>query len=146
MDVLVAGDVNGAEVVLNLREHIALGRVERARDFGVEPERRLLETLALVGACEASSLFEYLVADRLRRLHEARARAVRTRRTERALQRLLDALARHDDEAEVVERENLRRRLVLAERVLQGLQHARAVAPLLHVNEVEDEYAAEVAQ
>src|SRR5437588_4476513 len=143
---LVAGHVNGAEVVLDLGEHVALCGAQRARDLGVDAQGRLLEALALIGACEAARLFEYLVADRLRRFDEARALAVRARATERALQRLLDALARHDDEAEVVERENLRRRLVLAERVLQSLEHARAVAPLLHVNEVEDEYAAEVAQ
>src|SRR5947209_4688036 len=121
MDVLVAGDINGAEVVLDLREHVAFCGAQRARDFGVDAQRRLLEALALVGAGEAARLFEYLVADRLRRLHKPRALTIRARATERPLQRLLDALARHDDEAEVVIGKYLRRRLVLPERVLQGL-------------------------
>src|SRR4051794_18393248 len=109
----------------------------------MDTERRLLEALALVRAREASRLFEHLIADRLRRLDEPRALTVRARRAERPLKRLLDALARHDDEAEVVEGENLRRRLVLTQSVLKRLHHSRAVAPLLHVYEVEDEYAAE---
>src|SRR5579885_3105199 len=146
MDVLVAGEVNGAEVVFDLARHVALGRAEGACDFGVDAERRLLEVLAVVRARQPSRLFEYLVADRLRRLHQPRALAVRAGRAERPFERLLHALARHDDEAEVVVGENLRRRLVVAQRVLQGLQHARAVASLLHVNEVEDEDAAEVAE
>src|SRR5437588_446904 len=146
MDVLVAGDVYRAEVVLDLLEHVALGRAEGARDFEVDAQRRLPDALALVGACEAARLFEYFVADRLRRLHKPRALAVGTGGAERALQRLLDALARHNDQAEVVEGENLRRRLVLPERVLKGLHHARAVPALLHVYEVEDDDAAEVAK
>src|SRR5438270_356029 len=74
------------------------------------------------------------------------ALTIGTGRAERALQRLLDALARHDDEAEVVIGKNLRRRLVVPEGLLQGLQDALPVATLLHVYEVEDEDAAEVAQ
>src|SRR5438270_7478127 len=72
MDVLVAGDVYRAEIVLDLLEHVALGRAEGARDFEVDAQRRLPDALALVGACEAARLFEYFVADRLRRLHKDR--------------------------------------------------------------------------
>src|SRR6201995_827757 len=146
MDVLVAGDINGTEVVFDLREHVALGRPQRARDFRIDAKRRLLEVLAVVRAREPARLFEHLVADRLRRLHKPRARAVRAGTTKRALQGLLHALARHDDESEVVEGENLRRRLVLTQSVLKSLEHSRAVAPFLHVDEVEDDDAAEVAQ
>src|SRR5215207_1010159 len=146
VDVLVGVDVDGAEVDFDLVEHVALGGAQGARDFGVEAERGLLEALAVVGAGEAARLLQDLVADRLRRLHQPRARAVGAGATERPLQRLLDALARHDDEAEVVVRKHLRRRLVVAQGVLKRLQHARAVAPLLHVDEVEDEDAAEVTE
>src|ERR1043165_3337618 len=146
VDVLVAGHVDGAEVGLDLVEHVALGRAQGGGDFRVDAQSGLLVALAVVGARDVPRLFEYLVADGLRRLHKSRALAVGAGATERPLQRLLDALARHNHQAEVVERENLRRRLVLAQSVLESLHHARAVSALLHVYEVEDDDAAEVAK
>src|SRR6185295_11293523 len=63
-----------------------------------------------------------------------------------SLQRLLDAFARHNHEAEIVERKNLRRRLVALQCFLQSLHHTIAIAAVFHVNQVEHDDAAEVAQ
>ena len=56
------------------------------------------------------------------------------------------ALARHLDQAEVAHRERLRARAVAAEVRAQLLQHLVAVRLRLHVDEVADDDAAEVAQ
>jgi hypothetical protein len=66
MDVLVAGDVNGAEVVLDFAEHVALGRAQGVGDLGVDAQRDLRVVLAVLRAGEPAGLFENLVADRLR--------------------------------------------------------------------------------
>ena len=76
----------------------------------------------------------------------AGARAVRARLGEHALQALLDALAGDDDQAEVRHLQRLRRRAVLAQLLLDRLEHLLAVLLLLHVDEVEDDDPAQVAQ
>ena len=56
------------------------------------------------------------------------------------------ALPRHLDQAEVADRERLRPRAVAAEVRAQLLQHLVAVRLRLHVDEVADDDAADVAQ
>ena len=75
-----------------------------------------------------------------------RSAAIRAGRAERAFERLLDALARDGDQAEIVELENLRRRAVAAQLLFERLHHLLAVLALFHVDEVEHDDAAEVAQ
>ncbi len=65
---------------------------------------------------------------------------------ESALERLLDALAGDRDEAEVIELENLRWSAVGLELFFEGGHDAVAVLALVHVDEVDDDDAAEVAQ
>ena len=65
---------------------------------------------------------------------------------ERALQRLLDALAGDGDQAEIVELENLRWGAVGLQRLFERLHHLVAVLALVHVDEVDDDDAAQVAQ
>ena len=57
-----------------------------------------------------------------------------------------DVLARHLDEAELGDLGGERLRAVLVERLAQRLQHGVAVAGARHVDEVDDDDAADVAQ
>ena len=61
-------------------------------------------------------------------------------------QALADALAGHLDEAELGDREHLRAGLVAGQRVAEHLDDLVAVVPDLHVDEVDDDDAADVAQ
>ena len=65
---------------------------------------------------------------------------------ESALQRLLDALAGDGDEAEIVELENLGGGAVALESFFEGGQDLEAVLAVVHVDEVDDDDAAEVAK
>ncbi len=101
----------GREVRLDLLVDRRLARAERMRDVGAHAERDVVG-LAREVLREPPRLGEDLEGHRLRRLHEPGTLAVGARRAERALQALLDPLPGDDDQAEVVEAENLRRRAV----------------------------------
>src|SRR5207237_8617580 len=76
-----------------------------------------------------------------------RALAVPARRAEQLLEALAGALAGHLDQAELGDLQDLGLRLVLlAHRLLQRLVNPLAIARLLHVDEVDDDEAADVAQ
>src|SRR5579862_4027437 len=91
-------------------------------------------------------LYVYLVADRRYRLYVSRRLAIRARRADGAFQRLLHAFAGDGDQAEIVKLKRLRRGAVVAEFFLQGLHDALTVAALVHVDEVDDDDATEIAQ
>ena len=59
---------------------------------------------------------------------------------------MLDAFASHDHQTKVIEGEYLGRRLIAAQRFLQSLHYALAVAALFHVDQIEDDNSAEIAQ
>src|SRR6266852_1600761 len=86
------------------------------------------------------------VAERGDGLHHAGAGAVRARLAEHAFERLLGALAGDADEAEFVEGQRLGWSFVLLEGLLQRHKNFLAVAALFHVDEVDHDDAAEVAQ
>ena len=86
------------------------------------------------------------MAHRRHRLHKARAGAIRTRLAQGALQRLLHALAGDRHQSEIVELENLRRRAIVAQRFFQRHHHLLAILALVHVDEVDDDDAAQIAQ
>ena len=67
-------------------------------------------------------------------------------RRQRALQRLLHSLARNRNQTKVVELENLRRSAVVLQLLFQRSHHAVAVLALIHVDEVDDDDAAQIAQ
>src|SRR5437660_7249097 len=90
-------------------------------------------------------LRQNLVANRRRRFDHAGARTVRARLRQDALEALLHALARDDHEPEVRDLQRLRRRAALLELLLDRLEDLLAVFLLLHVDEVEDDDAAEIA-
>src|SRR5512143_3993531 len=68
------------------------------------------------------------------------------RRAQRSFERLLDALARHDHQTEVIKRKYLGRRLVTAQSFLQGLHDALAITPLYHVDQIEHDDTAQIPQ
>src|ERR1019366_5203982 len=87
-----------------------------------------------------------LERDRRVRLDPAAAAAVRTGLRERALQTLAHPLARHLDQAELRDLQDLRLRSVLADLDLERLEQARTIGQILHVDEVEHDDPAKVAQ
>ena len=87
-----------------------------------------------------------LVAHRGHRFHEAGGLAVRTRRPDGALERLLHPFAGDGHQSEVVKLKNLGRRAVAAQRLFQRLHDFLAVAAFVHVDEVDHDDAAQVAQ
>ncbi len=87
-----------------------------------------------------------LVAHRGHRFHEAGRLAIRARRADGALQRLLHPLAGNGDQSEIVKLQNLGGRAVAAQRFFQCLHDFLAVAALVHVDEVDDDDAAQIAQ
>ena len=115
----------------------------RSIDVLVRQHHQLLE---LELARLAQDLAENLVAHRLRRLDEAAALAGWTRHAQHVFQALARALARHLDQAERRHRRDVVLGVVAGQRFLQRLQHLLAVLLLLHVDEVDDDDAAEVAQ
>src|SRR5688572_1508559 len=132
-----------ADRLLEILEHGAFLVAERAGDVGVDPQQ---QALAVEVGADLLHLRMDSVAARRARLADRAPSAVRTRLGERALQTLLHALPRDDDEAEVRHRNGLRRGTVFAQLVLDRLQHLLPVFLVLHVDEVEDDDAAEVAQ
>src|SRR5207244_13406574 len=99
-----------------------------------------------IGGGHLARLSLDFVAKRWRRLDHAGAGAVGARLAEDALERLLGALARDADQAEFVEGKGFRRRLVRLEGLLQGLENFFAIAALFHVDEVDNDDAAKIAQ
>src|ERR1039457_6435027 len=87
-----------------------------------------------------------VVADGDGRLDHSGAGAYGAGGGEGALERLLDAFAGDGDQAKVVELEHLRRRAIGLQLIFQRGHHAVAVLAVVHVDEVDDDDAAEVAQ
>src|SRR4029077_18035009 len=88
----------------------------------------------------------YLVTDSRHRLHHARTRTVGARLRQHALERLLGALASNIHQTEFVKGQRLRRSAGGPKRSLESRHNLIAVAPLLHVNEVQHDDSAQVAQ
>src|SRR5262245_44745554 len=133
-----------AQISLDLREHIAFGAAQRFGHLRIDAEDNLVVMVDVFR--DAARLGQDFVADRLRAFNHAASAAIRARGAERAFERLLDAFARDGYQAEVIELENLRRRAVAAQLLFEGLHHLLAVLALFHVDKVEHDDAAEVAQ
>ena len=115
-----------------------------ARHLGVHAQRAARWPLHVGG--QLLHLVVDLRADGGHALDHPAARAVGAGLAERALQRLLHALAGQDHEAELVHGKDLRRRAVAPQLLLERGHHLLAALPLLHVDEVDDDDAAQVAQ
>src|SRR4051812_39919515 len=84
-------------------------------------------------------LFEHVLVN-----DESTAVAMRTRRGERLYQALRHTLSRHLHEAELRDREHLGAGLVAGQRLAERLFHGLAVVADLHVDEVDDDDAADI--
>ena len=130
-------------VALDLGEPGALvvQHVERHRRRGVDQD--------LAGLAAAGFLLDRAQHVQRRALgaaHEARARAVRAGHEAALGDRRAQPLARHLHQAEMADGAHLDSRAVVAQRVLQAPLDHGVVAPGLHVDEVDDDQAGEVAQ
>src|SRR5229473_1961193 len=138
-DVLVRG-------LLELINQHGFARLQSFGDFGMHAQREIRRFV--VGACDGHLARFRLnfVAERGDGLYHAGASAVRARLAEHALKRLFGAFARDADEAEFVEGQRFGWGFVLLEGLLQRHQNFFAVAALFHVDEVDHDDSAEVAQ
>src|SRR5262245_56213224 len=142
MDVALDGDVLSNRVPQVL-QHGAFLFLQRARNVRVHPQQ---QSMPVQIGSDLLHLAENLVADRRARLDHAGARAVGARLGEHALEALLHALARDDDQAEVRHLERLGGRAIFLQLLLHRLKHLLAVLLFLHVDQIEHDDAAQVPQ
>ena len=144
VQVLVHLDVDRhPDVLLEVLDEVALVGGEGPRDLGVDAEEEGVP-LARGGALE--DLAPDLEEDRRDALDAARARAVGAGHRERPLEALPLPLAGDLDEPELGDGEHPVLRPVLLQLGLEGRDELLPVLLLLHVDEVDDEEAAQVAQ
>src|SRR6516225_5509921 len=137
-------DLDGLVVAVHqVTQLLPLLRLEQPRHLGVavHDQRRVLEVRRL-----APDLAEDLVGDGGGGLHEALATAVAAVLVEHPPDRLADPLPGHLHQAELADAEHVGLRLVAAQGFLKSLEHLVPVLRLLHVDEVADDDAADVAQ
>ena len=96
--------------------------------------------------CDLAHFDVDLVANRGHRLDVSRGLAVGTRRADGPFQRLLYTFSRDRHQAKIVELKHLRWRAVVAEFLFESLHHTLAVTALVHIDEVDDDDAAQIAQ
>src|SRR5205807_1164867 len=87
-----------------------------------------------------------LVAHSSDGFHETGTRTIRTLAANGSLERLFHPLAGNRDESEIIELKDLGRRAISAQGLLQRLHNFLPVAALVHVNEVDNDDAAQIAQ
>src|SRR5690242_15510023 len=92
------------------------------------------------------NLAKDLVAHRFRSAYEATPLAAWTRLAQQVFQALTRALARHLDQAERRETDDVRLCPVAGKRALEWAQHRAPVGLITHVDEVDDDDATEITQ
>jgi hypothetical protein len=132
-----------ADSVVVLLDMASTSAEEAGSHLGMHAQHDVAAVQRLV---HLAHLDEDVVADGDRRLDHSGALADGAGGGERALQRLLDPLASDGDQAKIVELKHFRRRAVGLQLVFQRGHHAVAVLALVHVDEVDDDDAAQVAQ
>src|SRR6267378_3733865 len=138
-DVLVRG-------LLELVDQHGFARLQGFGDFGMHAQREIRRFVIGGGDGHLARFRLNFVAERGDGLYHTGAGAVRARLAEHALKRLCGAFARDADEAEFVEGQRFGWGFVLLEGLLQRHENLFAVAALFHVDEVDHDDAAEVAQ
>ena len=132
-----------ADHLLHLLQPLAPERLELLDDLGVDAQHDIAAVEVLL---HLAHLDVDVVADGDGRFDHAGAGADVAGGGEGALERLLDALAGDGDQAEVIELKNLGWGAIGLELFFEGGHDAVAVLALVHVDEVDDDDAAEVAQ
>src|SRR6266702_1594420 len=112
-------------------------------DFGVDAQHDVSTVEMLV---HLAHLDVDVVADGDRRFDHSGAGANGASRRQSAFQRLLDAFAGDGDQSEIIELKHLRWRAIRLQLVFERCHDAVTVLPLIHVDEVDDDDAAKVAQ
>src|SRR6266850_324707 len=75
----IAGNVDRAEIVLNLNHYVALSGAQRARNLWIDAERHLfVVALSIHSLGQPSRLFQQFVTDCLRRLYQTAALTIAT--------------------------------------------------------------------
>src|SRR3970040_494073 len=131
------------------RELLELGDARRLLveqaldDLGTRENQKLLHVeLPML----ADNFTKDLITHRFRGLHEPAALTAWTRLTEDVLQALAVAFARHLDQAERRDPHDLRLGIVVRQATRERLEHLATMLLLGHVDEVDNNDAAEVAQ
>src|SRR3954470_12463124 len=143
---VAAFDLHRHRLADEIRQHREGGRFLFLQqvDHGLRGEDA--EFLRLEGARLAQDLAQDVVANGARGLDGAAAFAYRTRLAQDVGERLARALARHLDQAERGESAHRHARAVARQRALELVKHRGAMLFAVHVDEVDDDDAAEVAQ
>ncbi len=129
--------------LFHLDQRAAVVALEHFSHIGIHPQHhvRMLQMFR-----DLAHLQIDFVAHRGHRFHEAGGLAIRARRTNGALQRLLHPFAGDGHQSKVVELEDFRWRPVAAQGLFQRLHHFLAVAALVHVDEIDNDDAAKITQ
>ncbi len=85
------------------------------------------------------------MAHRFRRLDEAAPLTARTRLTQQVFQAFAVSLPRHLDEPERRDVHDVRLRMIAGQSVREGLEHLAAMLLFGHVDEIDDDDAAQIA-
>ena len=144
---LIAVDINRAEISFDFIQYISFGAAQRFGDLRMNTQRGLLVLpVSIHRLSQRAGFLEKFITNCLRRLDQSRSLAVVTRRAQCSFKRLLYALSRHDHQAEIIKRKNLCWRLVAPQRILQRPHHPGAIPAFFHVDQVEHDDAAQIAQ
>src|SRR5262249_44959144 len=135
---------DAAEMRFDFSQNITFGITQGFGDFRVYTQDNFVVAINIFR--DAARLGKDLIADRLSRFNHAGAAAIGTGRAERALKRLFDPFSGNRDKTEIVELQDFRWRAVASEFLLQGLHHFLPVLALFHIDEIEHDDAAQIAQ
>src|SRR5580704_18829845 len=130
----------------SLLERVEIVALLTRQDLGDARRALELDLVVVDGHAAAPDLAQDFVCDGLDALDDARALARRARLGEQLHERLARALARHLDEPELADLRDVGARAIARQRLLEGVPHLAAVAFFVHVDEVHDDDAADVAQ
>src|SRR5262245_12571457 len=145
MDSRIALDrYHATEIAFDLEHNIPLRTAQRFRDFRIDPENHLIIPIDIFR--DAATIGLDLVADSLRAFDHPAATAILAGSAKRSFERLLDPLAGDRHQSEIVELKNLRGRAVAPKLLFQCLHDFLPVAPFFHIDKVEDNNPAQIAQ
>ena len=136
-------DDSAANHLLEFAEPLSIVRLECLDDFRMDPEKNVTALKVLLHLAQLSV---DLVADGDRTFDHARAGADLALGAEGTFKGLLHALAGDRNQAKVVELEDLGRSTIGLECFLKSGHDPVPVLALIHIDEVDDDDAAKIAQ
>src|SRR5882672_2224366 len=130
--------------LFHLLQPLPVVGLQDLRNLGIHPQHHIRPLDRL--RSNLPHLNVNLITHSRRRLHIPSRSAIRTRRANRTFQRLFHALPGNRHQSKVVERQHFRWRPIAAQLFFQSLHDFLPVAPLVHVNEIDDDDPAQIAQ